>query len=254
MFQRRSGLAALVMVLTLTIGVATQGGDRKRARRMAAPVTSAPAPVSSDEADSVDQAVTICPIYIAVNYGSYCLWYSIRCIDGKPAGPCPYTAACTISPQVPCNNCQPQATNPPPDSVVTTIDGFSSDLKGPVAIREKTASKVRVAGNEQADIALSHTIHQNVIAKVEVPTANGGTESVFVQLVSLTTRVNHPMDQRIQSPARLGAMLSHTGVQIQPQEKVDLEIDASQVHVVPGRTRVVMVSLEGDEYCVTLKK
>lgn len=247
MLKRRLRLVALVTIIALGVGIVVQAGDRKRARRIAMPM-------ASGAAGQTLQGVVICPQFIAMNYGSYCVWYAIECVDGVATGPVVLNGPCDLSPQTPCN-CSPAVTMPGSDQAVSVeMDGFAGDLIQPIAVPGKVNAKVSISASESGNLELMHTVHKNIIARAQIPTAGGLTAGVYLQLISMTTSPKHPLDSRITHRDRMGTMLVHSGSQIVAQEKVDAEIDAAHVKLMPGRTNVAIVNFQGDDYCVMLKK
>lgn len=247
MLKRRLRLVALVTMIALGIAFAVEAGG-KRSRRF-----TAPAAVGSD-VPSLESDIVICPQFIAMNYGSYCLWYAIECVDGVVTGPVGLNGPCDLSPQTPCN-CNPAVTIPGSNQAVAIgVDGFAGDLRRPIPVPDKVSAKVALSANESGNVELLHTLHKDVVAKAQIPTASGQTEEIYLQLISLTTRPTHPLDSRIAHRDRMGTMVIHAGSQILPQEKVEAEIDAAHVKLMPGRTKVAIVNFQGDDYCVMLNK
>lgn len=249
MLKRRVGLVVLVTLIALGVGFVVQAGDRKRARRIIGPVAgNAVAPLSDD-------VVTICPIYSMSGGPFLCEWYAIRCVNGQSVGPELYVAECNLSPQTPCNNCYPAAVAPVPCSTVFIgIDGFEGDLQGPITIQPKGVAKIPLNANESASLEYINVVHGSVIAKAEIPDSNGQKEEIYLQLISRTTKPQHPLDARIPGHDRMGTLTTQTGWQIRPQDKVDAEIDVKHIKLQPGRTRVIVVNYQGDDYKVVLKR
>lgn len=247
MLKRRVRLAALVTIIALGIAFAVEAGG-KRARRIISPVAgNAAGPLSAD-------VVTICPIY-PMGGPSICEWYAIKCINGQNAGPMYFLGACNMTPQFPCNNCYPTATEQGPcETAYIGIDGFAVELPGPVKIPKKGSAKVAVSPTESASLEYINVVHGNVIAKAEIPDSNGQKEALYLQLISRTIMPQHPLDARIPSRDRMGTLTTQSGWQIQPQDKVDVELDAKHIKLLPGHTRVIVVNYQGDDYKVILQK
>lgn len=248
MLKRRIGLVVLVTLIALGVGFVVQAGDRKRARRIIGPVAgNAVAPLSDD-------VVTICPIYPMGGSG-LCEWYAIKCINGQNAGPTSFVGACDLTPQFPCNNCYPTSIEQGPcETAYIGSDGFAGELTGPVTLPKKGSAKVAISSTESATLEYINVVHGNVIAKSEIPDGNGQKEVIYLQLISKTTKPQHPLDARIPGHDRMGTLTTQTGWQIQPQDKVDVEIDANHIRLLPGHTRVIVVSYQGDDYKVILKR
>lgn len=241
-------LVALLAVVSFAAALNVQAASRRPRRVLIPQAAAATTP-------PVTMTPVICPQYIYMHYPSYCMFYAIECVDGKVTGPTTWLGPCdTACPQPPCN-CAPGSTHPTPETFIAdTLDGFSADLTAPAAVPEKSTAKYSVSSSESADVELRHTVLKNVIVKARISNTSGQAEEVFLQLTSMATTPQHPLDPRVKNQERMGTVLAHFGHQVIPQEKNDSEITPTQVKRVLGKQRTVVITFQGDEYLVLLKK